>query len=126
MLLFVTNIINSFFFFFFSHFLDKVLGIDAHSEVSCTNAAAKRIDCKFSLPTSERRTGEATGVRCAAARDFSLPSLFSSPARPRILHQSPPARRSLVGREKRGYFAVYEESPKNMCTHKGFNIFYNL
>ena len=42
-------------------------------------------------------------MRCAAARDFSLPALFSSPARPRISHQSPPAhpRCSLVEREKR-------------------------
>ena len=47
-------------------------------------------------------------MRCAAARDFSLPAFFSSPARPRISHRSPPAhpRCSLVEREK-DCFAVY-------------------
>ena len=42
-------------------------------------------------------------MRCAAARDWRK-------ARPRISHQSPPARTSLVGREKRDCFAVYTMS----------------
>ena len=54
--------------------------------------------------------------RQVASGCAGLPSLFSSPARPHISHQSPPThpRRSLVGREKRVCFARVLESRKRL------------
>ena len=87
----------------FNYIYDEFTGCRKYSSLYvCTYSwgSLRRLQSSpffLSQPANDAR--EATGVRCAAARDWRKGREEKSLARPRISHLSPPVRRSLVGRE---------------------------